>query len=369
MDPFFTAGLILALVHFGIPLAYYWYAKTFWLPRPWNIKVDQNYRPKVTVIVPTYNEAETIEEKLENLYAQEYPRDLLEVIVVDGASTDGTDKLVEKWRSKHTDFKLKLLREQERRGMIHGINYALRNCRGSTEIVLFTDADAYWDVGALRNIVKYFADFSVGAVSASIVPDAKDYIELVYRNYYNTIRVAESKMHSTPIHNGPLIAFRYSLLYSIGSLPDYTGNDDSTPASLIAFMGYRAIQVDDVIVRELVRGNQFKRKVRRAQHLILHFLHTKRYAKKLGVYRDMPFNAIWRVEWWLHTINPLLLPSGMLLLLVSVVAYKSLLAASSMLIGFAALVLRPFRTWLLQQLHLMVALVKNLWSKEIIWER
>ena len=48
----------LELAHFGFPLAYYWYAKTRWLPKPWNIKIDESYRPKVTVIVPTYKVAE-----------------------------------------------------------------------------------------------------------------------------------------------------------------------------------------------------------------------------------------------------------------------------------------------------------------------
>jgi hypothetical protein len=50
---------------------------------------------------------------------------------------------------------------------------------------------------------------------------------------------AESKIHiSTPIHNGALVAFRKQLLDRIGGLPTYTGNDDSTPATLIAFSGH-----------------------------------------------------------------------------------------------------------------------------------
>jgi len=91
--------------------------------------------------------------------------------------------------------------------------------------------------------------------------------------------VAESKRHSTLIHNGVLIAYRKKLLEMIGNLPTYTGNNDSTPASLIAFAGYRAIQLDNVIAKEPLRSGETKRKIRRAQHLILYFIHTKQYAK------------------------------------------------------------------------------------------
>ncbi|MEM4489395.1 MAG: hypothetical protein QXK88_11505 [Desulfurococcaceae archaeon] len=69
-------GLVLALVHFTIPLAYYTYAKLKWLRRPWNLSVDENYKPKVTVIIPTYNESKLIEKKLDNVYMQDYPRGL-----------------------------------------------------------------------------------------------------------------------------------------------------------------------------------------------------------------------------------------------------------------------------------------------------
>jgi cellulose synthase/poly-beta-1,6-N-acetylglucosamine synthase-like glycosyltransferase len=60
-------ALALALLHFGVPLAYYSYLRVRWLSKPWGIAPDPNYRPKVTVIVPTYNEAELIESKLDNL--------------------------------------------------------------------------------------------------------------------------------------------------------------------------------------------------------------------------------------------------------------------------------------------------------------
>jgi hypothetical protein len=182
------------------------------------------------------------------------------------------------------------------------------------------------------------------------------------------VRVSESKIHSTPIHNGALIAFRKTLLERIGGLPTYTGNDDSTPASLIAFMGYRAIQVDDAIVREPISRNRFMRKVRRAQHLILHFLHTKRYAKKLDIYRKTVFDKVWLIESYLHLVNPWLLLASALLLLIETLALQ-LSATILFMAGIILLLFKPYRTWVETQVQLILATIRNLWSKEMAWKK
>jgi cellulose synthase/poly-beta-1,6-N-acetylglucosamine synthase-like glycosyltransferase len=289
----------------------------------------------------------------------------------DSASDDGTVDLVKRWASEHRDVDLKLVEEPERRGMVPALNYVLHRCHINGEIVIFTDADAIWDTDALTKIVKYFADPSIGALTASITPatPANNSLERTYRDYYNLLRVAESKVHSTPIHNGALMAFRTGFLYKMGGLPSYTGNNDSTPASITAFLGYRAIQVDNIVVKEPVRGNQFHRKVRRAQHLLLSFLKTKRYAKKLGVYRyTKPFEKIWKVEWWLHVVNPWLLLACAILLIIGAF-YGSLNAIILLGIGLMLLVLKAYRTWVLQQLYLVIAAVRNLWTREIMWSK
>jgi biofilm PGA synthesis N-glycosyltransferase PgaC len=82
------------LVHFGLPTAYYLHLRAIWLSRPWGVRRDHSFKPMVTVIVPTYNEARLIESKLDDIARQDYLRGRLEVIVVDSASTDGTVEAV-----------------------------------------------------------------------------------------------------------------------------------------------------------------------------------------------------------------------------------------------------------------------------------
>jgi len=56
--------LILALIHFDFPLLYYLYLRSKWLSRPWDLRRDPGYRPRVTIVIPTYNEASLIKKKL-----------------------------------------------------------------------------------------------------------------------------------------------------------------------------------------------------------------------------------------------------------------------------------------------------------------
>jgi len=360
---FETIALILAAIHFSIPLAYYCYAKTEWLPKAWNIKFSNKYRPKVTIIVPTHNEADIIEKRLENIYRLDYPREKIEVIVVDDASSDRTPDIVEKWTRQHRDIKVKVIKEPVRGGKLRAVIKALKQV--NSEITVFTDADAFWSSDSLRNAVKYFADPHVGAVTACM-KYAGGTIENCYRSYFNLIRVAESKFHSTPIHNGPFMAVRTEIIREIG-LPIFPGSDDSCFGSYIAFAGYRAIQADDVIVEEVVRGS-VKRKIRRALRLLINFKKTKNYAKDRKIYVKTSFEKIWKIEQYLHLVNPWILIMSILMLLVAALS-GSIISLISVTLGVLLLPIKVYRIWILQQLYLVLAAIKNLWTKEVIWSK
>ena len=96
MDPL-AVVLVLVAVHFGAPLAYYVETKR-WLKRLWDMKRDLQHTPTVIVAILTYNEAKHVEDKLEDIYRHGHPRDRLEIIVADSASTDGTAEKA-RWRT------------------------------------------------------------------------------------------------------------------------------------------------------------------------------------------------------------------------------------------------------------------------------
>jgi len=361
-----TIAITLALIHFGTPLTYYWYMKTKHLNKPWNIKTNPNYKPKVTIIIPTYNEAKFIQSKLNNIYTQNYPKNLIEIIVIDSASTDGTPKLAEEWASKHRNINMKIIRENERKGKAHALNHALKYATG--DIVIIADADAIWPSNALKETLKWFADPTVGAVSCLKKPTGSNVkeVEENYRKYYNTLRIAESKAWSTPIFHGELAAFRKNLLEKQGGFPTDIGADDSHTATKIALIGYRAITPEDLWVEEIVPNEgYFWWRIRRAQHLIQHF--AKSY-KKIGQ-APKEFGKILAIEIFLHLANPYLLLISTLLLIISTAITYSLTALSILALGITLLTVKQYRTWIAQQLHLIVANLRNLWSKEIAWSK
>jgi len=358
--------LALTLIHFGVPLTYYLYLKTVWFKKPWNVKRDPGYKPKVTVIVPTYNEVAFVESKLDDIAGQEYPRGLLEVIVVDSRSSDGTLDIVEKWAKAHSDVRLVIVRESVRRGKAYALNNALRYASG--DIIVVTDADSIWSSPkTLENAMSWFNDLSVGAVTCLKKPVNPGFtgIEEGYREFYNIVRVSESKAWSTPIFHGELAAFRRDLLEGVGGFPLDLGADDSHTATLIAIKGYRAIAVDNVLCLEAIprRGYHMWR-VRRAQHLIQHFTRIIRYVVKA----PRRLKPILVVESYLHIVNPWLLPIATTILVYEAVN-GVLLATIPLAMTVPLLSYKPFRTWIATQLYLVVACARNLWTREIAWEK
>lgn len=367
--PVVLFGVVLASLHFSVPLAYYAFLRRY-VHGPWDLKVDKQYKPQITAIVPTYNESHLIERRLENMIAQEYPLNKLEILVIDSGSTDGTTTIVEEWLKRKRSINAKLIRESNRGGKFRAVRFALGLIQSTSVAVVLTDADAYWEPRALSEAMSFLADPKVGAVTGSIsyVDDLGRPSEDTYRNYFNSVRVGESKFHSTPVHNGPLLTIRADLLRKIG-LPNFPGSDDSAFGSLIALAGYRAIQVENAVVREYVRGQHLHRRVRRAQCLLLNFHHTKRYAKEMNLYVRSSFDAIWRTEWWLCVVNPWLLFGSVLVLAAGAIFYELRVALPSLSMGALMLMWKPYRTWVLQQLYLIIGAVRNQWTNEAIWNR
>ena len=359
-------ALALALTHFSFPLLYYLYLRSRWLNKPWDIKKDPSYRPRVTIIVPTYNEADLIESKLDNIFEQDYPKDLMSIIVVDSASTDGTLDIVERWRNKHPDARLVIIRENVRRGKAYALNNALKHVDG--EIIVITDADSRWaSKDVLSKTVSWLSDPNVGAVTCVKRPEKKGPldIEAGYRDFYNIVRIGESKKWSTPIFHGELAAYKKDLLIEIGGFPLDIGADDSHSATLITLRKKRSVATEDVECIEIVPEKEYEMwRIRRAQHLVQHFIKTMRYIRSA----PKRFRSILFIETWLHLINPWLL-----LVATSLLLYRasegSLRASIILVIGLILLIYKPFRTWIATQIYLIVGMIKNIFSREIIWRK
>jgi cellulose synthase/poly-beta-1,6-N-acetylglucosamine synthase-like glycosyltransferase len=348
---------------------YYWYLKTRWSARPWNIKVNEDFKPGVSIIVPTYNEADYVQRRLDNVLGQQYPSELVEVILVDSQSTDKTPEIARAWQRDHPTANVKIVEQSERKGKIFAISEALKWI--SRPVVIVGDADSIWDERAIQNAVKYFADPSVGALTASLryYSGKQIGLENAYRGFYNVLRIGESKIHSTPLQSGVFQAFRAEFVERF-VLGLYPGAEDCAMASYVAFSGYRAIQTDDVWAYEPLRGGYLGTKVRRAQHNVLNFMVTKKYVKKEGRYVKSVFDSIWSIEQYLYLFNPFLLMLSVLLISYGAIVLYNIAALVLLGLGFAVFVVSgTFRMWVLQQICVTVAAAKNGWTRPIMWNR
>ena len=116
--------------------------------------------PRISIVLPVYNEARVIAATLDSILAIDYPADARQILVVSDASTDGTDEIV----AGFADRGVELLRMPSRRGKTAAENAARWHVTG--EIVINTDASVRIDPPAIKHLVGAFGDPSVGVASA-----------------------------------------------------------------------------------------------------------------------------------------------------------------------------------------------------------
>ncbi len=105
---------------------------------------------KVSIIIPTYNEKEKLINCINSIYNQSYPNNLIEVIVIDDGSTDGTKNYLK------YNFKKVLLIEKQNTGAYDSRNRGINIATG--DILAFTDSDCVADKNWINNIVKNIKD-------------------------------------------------------------------------------------------------------------------------------------------------------------------------------------------------------------------
>jgi glycosyltransferase involved in cell wall biosynthesis len=104
--------------------------------------------PTVTVITPSYNMAQFLEETIRSVLAQGYPQ--LEYVVMDGGSSDGTLAILERHRAA-----LRYVSAPDA-GVVDALNSGFRSTRGS--IVGWLNADDTYLPGAIETAVEYLLD-------------------------------------------------------------------------------------------------------------------------------------------------------------------------------------------------------------------
>jgi poly-beta-1,6-N-acetyl-D-glucosamine synthase len=235
MAVFFAALFWIAVILIGYHLIKYPILLAIWArihPKP--VKKGEFF-PRITVIIPAYNEGGVIQEKIYSILNSRYPPDCLEIIVVEDGSTDQTAQKV----LDIQDRRVHLNHSAVRGGKMAAINRAVQ--QSTSSFLVFTDANAMLLPETLQNLLSNFADPEVGCVTGRKTVAGKGEVqqnENIYWRYEAMIKRLESKIGSTPAAVGELQAVRREAF----RLPDKKIINDDFQITLNTIQqGYRAI--------------------------------------------------------------------------------------------------------------------------------
>lgn len=216
--------------------------------------------PSVTLIIAAFNEQDVIAAKVENALALDYPPGLLRVIVAADGSTDDTATVARRFESRGVT----VLHAPERRGKAAAMTRAAEMAR--SDILLFSDANAFYKPDAVRSIVRRFADPAVGLASGRKVVmragQALESSERLYWSYESFIRSRETALGSTTGVVGEILAVRRTLFRPI---PSHIIQDDAYLALSVLEQGSRVVYEPGAISVEsgaLSVHDEFTRRVR-----------------------------------------------------------------------------------------------------------
>ncbi len=238
---------------FGYPLLLGWMARRANNP----VHKDDQLRT-VSFVIAVYNGEKFLERKLKTILSLNYPRDLMDILVVSDGSTDRTDEIARSFASQGVRF----LRVPHG-GKAAALNAAVPLVAG--EILVLNDVRQTLDPDCLRNIIACFGDPKVGAVSPRTVIVEGDIHEeattSAYWRYEDWIRQRLTRIDSTFGYSGAFAAMRRSLWTP---LPPGTLLDDVYVPLKAFFQGYRILYEPTATMYDFptVLQSEFRRKVR-----------------------------------------------------------------------------------------------------------
>ncbi len=213
------------------------------LPGPSQIDLD------VSVVLAAWNEETVIARTLRSILDSDFP--VLEVVVVDDGSTDGTADAVR--RVARQDPRVVLL-QQANAGKAHALNNGVGRARG--EIVVTLDADTVMATSTITNMVRHFAvdpDGRLGAVAGVVRVGNREtnlltrWQALEYLTQIGVERAAQDALGAISIIPGACAAWRKAAIVSAGGYSDITLAEDCDLALTMHRLDWRVTQDDEAL--------------------------------------------------------------------------------------------------------------------------
>jgi len=289
-----AAGVIYVLA--GYPLLLGWMARRQERPllKAYHLK-------RVTILLAVRNGAPWIRRKLESILALDYPRELLDIVVISDGSTDATEEIA-------GEYDVRVLRVSHG-GKALALNAGLAEATG--EILVFTDVRQPLDPQCVRRLVACFADPTVGVASGELVlveGESREEKDVgLYWRYEKWLRKRQSEIDSVEGATGALYAMRRDLAVM---LPPGVLLDDVYQPLAAFFAGFRVIFEESARVYDSTVSleAEFRRKVRTLAGV---WQVIRYYPQLLSSRNRMRFHFV------SHKLGRLLLPFALIIIAVS----------------------------------------------------
>ena len=233
---FWISFCILFYVFIGYPIIIYLLIICKRLVSKKAINSNTYFEPAITLIITCYNEANILATKIANCKQLNYPSDKLKLVFIIDGSTDKSEQILKGF------LDIKVLYQSERAGKTAAENRAMKFV--DTPFVIFSDANTHLNRDAIVNIVKHFANQSVGCVSGekrifnNVSNSSGAAGEGIFWKYKSLIKRLDSELNTTVGAAGELVAFRTELYTD---LPKDTILNDFMQSMLIAIAGYKIV--------------------------------------------------------------------------------------------------------------------------------
>ena len=203
--------------------------------------------PFISVVIPTRNAEDTIENCLKSLDDLDYPKDKMEIIIADGLSTDRTREVAQKYKANViSNHKLRVVSAR---------NVGFEQAQGY--LIAFSDADCVMDRSWLRNSVKYFDDVAVAGIGGPnlIPPNESSFaraVGVIFDCAFSLGGGAPTKIYDKVIESrahGSNAIFRADVLRQVMPVDEemFEG-EDVVMNKKIEHLGYKLLYVPDVMV-------------------------------------------------------------------------------------------------------------------------
>ena len=209
-----------------------------------------SYQPTVSILIPALNEENVLPRLLHAVTRLDYPKDKLEVVVIDDGSTDGTGTIADEFAAEYGYVKVVHRSPREgRKGKASALNAGLKASSG--EFIFCFDADYYPPKDILHKLVEPFSNPKIGAVQGrvTVLNEPKNLVTRIVAleriGGYRVDQYAREKLGLIPQFGGTVGGFRRKVLEALGGWDEEMLAEDTELTFRLYLEGYKIRYVDD----------------------------------------------------------------------------------------------------------------------------